>query len=66
MIEDAPAGIKAAKAAGMSAIAVVTTHDEAALAGADAIADSLDAIPLTWANNSFAVTNADSTLIVRA
>jgi sugar-phosphatase len=37
VVEDAPAGIQAARNAGMRAIAVTTTHDAAALAEADII-----------------------------
>ena len=43
VIEDAPAGIEAARAAGMSVIAITTTHDASALAGADEIVGSLRA-----------------------
>ena len=43
VIEDAPAGIEAARAAGMSVIAVTTTHDASELAGADEILGSLHA-----------------------
>lgn len=42
VIEDAPAGIAAAKAAGMRAIAVTTTRPAADLAAADLIVDALD------------------------
>ena len=41
VIEDAPAGIDAAKAAGMRAVAVTTTHRAADLAAADLVVDSL-------------------------
>jgi sugar-phosphatase len=41
VVEDAPAGIQAARAARMRVIAVVTTHAPQALAGADALVDSL-------------------------
>ena len=41
VIEDAPAGIDAAKAAGMRAIAVTTTHPAPDLAAADLAVDSL-------------------------
>jgi beta-phosphoglucomutase len=46
VIEDAPAGIEAAVAAGMHALGVTTTHDEASLraAGAHRIRPSLDTI----------------------
>jgi sugar-phosphatase len=42
--EDAPAGIEAARAAGMAVIGITTTHERAALAGADAVIDDLRAI----------------------
>ena len=41
VIEDAPAGLAAAKAAGMRAIGVTTTHGDDALGIADIIVDSL-------------------------
>lgn len=46
VIEDAPSGIRAAKAAGMSVAAVSTTHDPAELSEADAVASSLARIKL--------------------
>ncbi len=42
VVEDAVHGIEAAKAAGMSVIALTTTRDRKDLSGADIIADSLD------------------------
>jgi sugar-phosphatase len=46
VIEDAPAGIQAAQAAGMSTIAITTTHDASELAAADETFASLrDAAP---------------------
>ncbi|MCX7818392.1 MAG: HAD family phosphatase [Kiritimatiellae bacterium] len=42
VFEDAPVGIRAARAAGMSVIAVTTTHPRAALSGADLIVNRLD------------------------
>jgi len=46
VVEDAPAGIEAAVAAGMTAIALTTTHDEASLraAGAHRVFESLDTL----------------------
>lgn len=44
VIEDAPAGLAAARAAGMRCVALTTTHAAAELAGADLIAASLAAL----------------------
>ena len=41
MLEDAPAGIAAGRAAGMTVWAVTTTHDGAELAEADHVAPGL-------------------------
>ena len=41
VIEDAPLGIEAARAAGMTVVAVATTHDREDLSGADAVVGSL-------------------------
>ncbi|MBA3425274.1 MAG: HAD family hydrolase [Rubrobacter sp.] len=41
VIEDAPSGIRAGKSAGMTVVAVATTHDEDDLSEADAIVASL-------------------------
>jgi len=41
VIEDAPSGIRAGKAAGMTVVAVAATHREEDLSEADAVADSL-------------------------
>ena len=46
VIEDAPAGVAAAKGAGMACIAVTNTVDARALAGADRIVRTLDEIAL--------------------
>jgi sugar-phosphatase len=45
VLEDAPAGIKSGKAAGISVIAMVTTHERSSLQEADFIAESLFEIP---------------------
>ncbi|MEY4969949.1 MAG: hypothetical protein RLZZ277_180 [Actinomycetota bacterium] len=45
VLEDAPAGIKSGKAAGISVIAMVTTHSRESLHEADHISDSLFEIP---------------------
>lgn len=42
MIEDSPAGIRAAKAAGMTAVAVGTTHAREQLEEADAFVATLE------------------------
>jgi sugar-phosphatase len=44
VVEDAPAGIEAAQAAGMLVVAVAATHPCEALAGADAVAERLSDI----------------------
>jgi sugar-phosphatase len=41
VVEDAPAGVEAARAAGMRVVAVTTTHTPEALAGADVITGNL-------------------------
>jgi sugar-phosphatase len=41
VLEDAPAGIAAGRAAGMRVVAVRCSHDDAALAGADEIVDDV-------------------------
>lgn len=46
VIEDAPAGVAAAKAAGMRCLAVTNSHPAASLAAADRIVDSLAGIHL--------------------
>ena len=44
MCEDAPAGIEAARAAGMRVIAIATTHAPSALADASAVIADLRAL----------------------
>jgi sugar-phosphatase len=44
VVEDAPAGVAAAHAAGMRAIAVLTTHDRAGLAGAELIVPGIESL----------------------
>lgn len=44
VVEDSPAGVAAAKAAGMTAIGVSTTHAPAALAAADLVLGSMAAV----------------------
>ncbi|MEV6930382.1 HAD-IA family hydrolase [Dactylosporangium sp. NPDC051485] len=43
-VEDAPAGIEAARAAGIRSVAVTTTHARESLTAADAVVTGLDAI----------------------
>jgi beta-phosphoglucomutase-like phosphatase (HAD superfamily) len=45
VVEDAVAGVKAARQAGMKCIAVTTTNQAEALAAADVVVDRLDALP---------------------
>ena len=47
VIEDAPAGLGAARAGGMRSIGITTTHSEDELQGADAITSSLDRLHVT-------------------
>jgi beta-phosphoglucomutase len=44
VIEDVPAGIQAARAAGMKCVAVASTHSAQMLGEADRVVDSLDAV----------------------
>jgi mannitol-1-/sugar-/sorbitol-6-phosphatase len=46
VVEDAAAGLEAARAAGMRAVALATTHRREELGMADAVADSLSAISI--------------------
>jgi mannitol-1-/sugar-/sorbitol-6-phosphatase len=46
VIEDAPAGIAAGKAAGMPVLALTTTHPPEALAAADAVIDSAESVSI--------------------
>ena len=45
VVEDAIAGVEAAKRAGMKCIAVTTTNEAEALGAADIVVDRLDALP---------------------
>jgi len=45
VVEDAPAGVTAAKRAGMRVLAVATTHPPAALEGADLVLGSMHEVP---------------------
>ena len=46
VIEDAPAGVSAGKAAGMTVLALTTTHSADDLAGADHVAGDLSELGL--------------------
>ena len=49
VIEDSPAGVDAARAAGMRVLALTTTHERSSLERADAVFDAFAAIPLeSW------------------
>jgi mannitol-1-/sugar-/sorbitol-6-phosphatase len=49
VVEDAPVGLAAARAAGMRALAVATTHSAPDLSSADLIAPALSAVTVTVA-----------------
>ena len=56
VVEDAPSGIQAGKVAGMTVIAVATTHEEDELSGADAVVNSLAEISVaTGSGMRFAI-----------
>jgi sugar-phosphatase len=46
VLEDTPAGIQAARSAGMVAVAVATTHNASELSGADAVVRALSDVRL--------------------
>jgi mannitol-1-/sugar-/sorbitol-6-phosphatase len=54
-IEDAPAGVTAAKAAGLRTIAVTSTHPATALTAADAVVDGLSEIQVTFSGGLAAI-----------
>jgi mannitol-1-/sugar-/sorbitol-6-phosphatase len=58
VVEDAPPGIEAARAAGMAAVALPTTHAREELGGAHVILDSLEELPELLA------TRFDATLVL--
>jgi sugar-phosphatase len=45
VVEDAPAGVAAGRAAGMHVVALLTSHQRVALAGADAFVEDLTRVP---------------------
>ena len=56
VLEDAPPGVAAAKAAGMTVVAVLTTHERTHLKGADAFVRDLNAIAITSTARQVTVT----------
>jgi len=52
VIEDAPAGLQAARSAGMQAIGVATTHEPSALTAADLVVDELHQLTLVITDHS--------------
>ncbi len=60
VVEDAPAGVEAARAGGMRVIAVATSHAATELAGADAVAPSLAAIRVGVRANGLEVAVPDA------
>ena len=60
VIEDAPAGIQAAKTAGMSVIGITSTYPRAELTAADAVIDQLAAIRIEISKDRLAVTVSES------
>ena len=56
VVEDAPAGVAAAHAAGMRAIAVLTTHDRAGLAGAELIVPGIGSLHIDARSAWLAIT----------
>jgi mannitol-1-/sugar-/sorbitol-6-phosphatase len=59
VVEDAPPGIEAGRAAGMATVAVPSTHPPAELARADVVLDSLEDLPAVLA------TEFDSRLVLQ-
>lgn len=56
VVEDAPAGVEAARRAGMGVVALTTTHGSDELAGADAVVGSLADVTIAAANDRLRVT----------
>jgi beta-phosphoglucomutase-like phosphatase (HAD superfamily) len=54
VFEDTPVGIQAARAAGMKAVGVTTTHPSSALRGADEIVQRLDELSVSQLRTWFA------------
>jgi sugar-phosphatase len=51
VVEDAPPGIEAGRAAGMATVAVTSTHEHSELAAADHVIDSLEELPALLAQH---------------
>ena len=66
VIEDAPAGVQAAHAAGMRVVAVTTTHAPEALGEADAIVARLLDIRVTTPGQAYGPSSAPLVVTVRA
>ena len=49
-VEDAPAGVEAARAAGMACVAVASTHAAGELGGAEIVIGSLEELPAVLAD----------------
>ena len=60
VVEDAPAGIEAGRAAGAATIAVTSTHEAAELSAADVVIETLDELPGVLARDF------DATAVLRA
>jgi sugar-phosphatase len=59
VIEDAPPGVRAGKAAGMRVVAVAATHAPADLGAADAVAAGLGAVRVEAAGDGLRVSVED-------
>jgi mannitol-1-/sugar-/sorbitol-6-phosphatase len=51
VVEDAPPGIEAGRAAGAAVVAVTSTHARAELGGADVIVETLEELPAVLADH---------------
>jgi len=60
VLEDAPAGIDSASAAGCMSVGLLTTHTAVEMAGATYIADDLSAVTVTSASDALLVTVSTS------
>jgi sugar-phosphatase len=55
VVEDAPAGAEAARAAGAKLVALTTTHDAAAMAGADLVVPTLAAVAVALRDGAIVI-----------